>query len=275
MLKTRFITAVLVALPMLLMLFYLPPLWWQMLVAVIMLTTSWELLRLAGFSFQQMWPNSLLLLAAAAVILLLLSLPAFWQWQLIHLACIGWLVVLVLIVQAQLGSQPVAFSRTARVLFAALFVAPTVIVFATMQAITPWLLVALLTVIWAADVAAYFTGRAVGGVRMASRISPNKTLAGLVGGMFGSVLVAAAWVWYLQLAAVWLLLISAMLLALISVAGDLLASLLKRQAKRKDSSSLLPGHGGLVDRLDSLMAAAPFYALTVELFLPPMLLTLS
>lgn len=61
-----------------------------------------------------------------------------------------------------------------------------------------------------------------------------------------------------------------LLVALISVAGDLLASLLKRQASRKDSSSLLPGHGGLVDRLDSLMAAAPFYALLVEFFLFPL-----
>jgi len=270
-LSTRFITAVLIAVPMLLLMFYLPPRWWQLLTAAIMLVTSWELLRLAGFSFQRRFSASLLLLAAALVIVIVLFLPWYWQRQLIHIACFSWLLVLGLIVHAQTSKAPMALSRAVRTLLALLFVVPTVIVIAGMQALTPWLLLALLSLIWAADVGAYFVGRKLGGVKMAHRISPNKTVSGLAGGMLGAILVAAGWVWCLQLPHAALLILSGLMIALISVAGDLLASLLKRQARRKDSSSLLPGHGGLVDRLDSLMAAAPFYALTVELLLYPSL----
>ena len=260
---------------MLALLFLLPPAWWQSLTAMIMLVTSWELLRLAGFSFQQKLPASLLLLTTALIIVMLLYLPRFWQQQLIHLACFGWLLMLGLLVYVQSSTAAGGLSSAVKILIASLFVLPTVIVVTTLQAHNPWLLLALLTLVWAADVGAYFVGRAVGGIRLASRISPNKTVAGLVGGMLGATLVAVGWVWYLQLSDASLLIVSGLIIALMSVAGDLLASLLKRQARRKDSSSLLPGHGGLVDRLDSLMAAAPFYALTVELLLSPMLHSLS
>ncbi|GAB4115280.1 MAG: phosphatidate cytidylyltransferase [Wenzhouxiangellaceae bacterium] len=271
MLSTRFTTAVVIAVPMLLLLFYLPPNWWRLLTALIMLVTSWELLRLAGFSFAHTAQAVVLWLLAALVIAVLLYLPWSWQRQLIHLACGGWLLMLGVIVHAQTSAATGRLNRTVKLLIALLFVVPTVIVVAAMQAISPWLLLALLSLVWAADVGAYFVGRSIGGMKMASRISPNKTVSGLAGGMLGATLVAAGWVWYLQLPNAALLIASGLVIALMSVAGDLLASLLKRQARRKDSSSLLPGHGGLVDRLDSLMAAAPFYALTVELLLYPLL----
>lgn len=114
----------------------------------------------------------------------------------------------------------------------------------------------LLIVVWATDTFAYFFGRAIGGPKLAPRLSPNKTWAGLIGGMFGAGLVGA-------IAAIWLNLGSPAILALVSAAlaviaqaGDILESALKRRAGVKDSGKLIPGHGGILDRVDGLVTAA-------------------
>lgn len=114
----------------------------------------------------------------------------------------------------------------------------------------------LLGVVWATDTFAYFAGRAIGGPKLTPRFSPNKTWAGLVGGMFGAALVGAS-------AAIWLTLGSPLRLAFISAlvavvaqAGDIAESALKRRAGVKDSGKLIPGHGGILDRVDGLVTAA-------------------
>jgi phosphatidate cytidylyltransferase len=114
----------------------------------------------------------------------------------------------------------------------------------------------LLFLVWATDTFAYFAGRAIGGRKLAPRLSPKKTWAGLIGGMFGAALVGAV-------AAIWLDLGSPALLALVSAglavvaqAGDILESALKRRAGVKDSGKLIPGHGGILDRVDGLVTAA-------------------
>jgi phosphatidate cytidylyltransferase len=115
--------------------------------------------------------------------------------------------------------------------------------------------------VWAADSAAYFAGRAIGGPKLAPAISPKKTWSGCVGGLAGATLGAFALVWLfglpIQLAYV------TPLLAILSVLGDLYESNLKRQAGVKDSGKVLPGHGGLLDRLDGLVFVAPPAALLV------------
>jgi phosphatidate cytidylyltransferase len=115
--------------------------------------------------------------------------------------------------------------------------------------------------VWAADSAAYFAGRAIGGPKLAPAISPKKTWSGFVGGLLGATLGAFAMVWLfalpVQLAYV------TPLLAILSVFGDLYESNLKRQAGVKDSGKVLPGHGGLLDRLDGLVFVAPPAALLV------------
>lgn len=128
-----------------------------------------------------------------------------------------------------------------------------------------WCLVSMMALIWCADIAAYFVGRAVGRRKLAPSVSPGKTWEGAAGGMlaaaiwttatatvpgsFGAIL-AQQW----SLPAVFLL---ACLLAAISIVGDLFESLLKRRAGVKDSSRLLPGHGGVYDRIDALLPVAP------------------
>ena len=112
-------------------------------------------------------------------------------------------------------------------------------------------------VVWATDILAYFTGRAIGGPRIWPAASPNKTWAGLFGGMLGAALFAllfARAVGWGHGALLWLLL--GMVLAVVAQAGDFFESLLKRRAGGKDSGTLLPGHGGVMDRLDGLVPVA-------------------
>ncbi|NML45450.1 phosphatidate cytidylyltransferase [Ramlibacter sp. G-1-2-2] len=136
-------------------------------------------------------------------------------------------------------------------------------------------LLSILVLVWVADVFAYFAGRAIGGKftqrRLAPVISPKKSWEGVWGGMAGVVVLAVAWVLadnaagaavpslYSRLAAIgWpLLVIAALFLAAMSVVGDLAESLVKRSAGFKDSSQLLPGHGGVLDRVDALLPTLP------------------
>ena len=116
----------------------------------------------------------------------------------------------------------------------------------------------LLAVVWAADSGAWLCGRRFGRTRLAPRVSPGKTWEGVAGGLAAGAAVGAA-AWWLVLPAPGLLLAS-VLAAGASVVGDLYESLCKRRAGVKDSGRLLPGHGGLLDRIDGLTAAAPVYA---------------
>ena len=116
------------------------------------------------------------------------------------------------------------------------------------------LLLWVFLVTWATDIGAYFAGRRFGETKLAPTISPNKTVEGLTGGAVAATLFGAAWVWGTGLSAV--LLVLAPLFALAAQAGDLFESGMKRQAGIKDSGNLLPGHGGILDRLDGLVPVA-------------------
>ena len=120
------------------------------------------------------------------------------------------------------------------------------------------LLIWVFIVTWTTDIGAYFAGRAIGGPKLAPRISPNKTIAGLVGGMISAALAGYAWVELTRLSA--LLVFLAPLFALAAQAGDLFESGMKRRAGVKDSGNWLPGHGGALDRLDGLVVVATLTA---------------
>ena len=117
----------------------------------------------------------------------------------------------------------------------------------------------VLAVVWAADSGAWFCGRRFGRTRLAPAVSPGKTWEGVAGGLAAGAAVGAAAAWWLSLPAPGIVL-AALLAAGASVVGDLYESLCKRRAGVKDSGRLLPGHGGLLDRIDGLTAAAPVYA---------------
>jgi len=109
-------------------------------------------------------------------------------------------------------------------------------------------------VTWATDIGAYFIGRAFGRARLAPTISPGKTIAGLYGGIVVAALIGSAWAWYMGLPPA--LYALAPFLAIAAQVGDLFESWMKRQAGIKDSANWLPGHGGLLDRLDGLVPVA-------------------
>jgi len=115
----------------------------------------------------------------------------------------------------------------------------------------PDLLIWVFLVVWSTDIGAYFAGRAIGGPKLAPSISPNKTVAGLIGGVLAATILAGLWVYAVKLPAT--LLSLAPPLAVAAQMGDLFESGLKRRAGVKDSGTWLPGHGGLLDRLDGLV----------------------
>lgn len=127
---------------------------------------------------------------------------------------------------------------------------------------SPWLLLYSLAVIWTMDTGAYFSGRYFGKIKLAPLISPGKTREGVYGGLLVTgllmliVLLSADWAADNRLK----LIIATVLAAFASVLGDLFESRIKRAADRKDSSQLLPGHGGVLDRIDSVLAAVPVFA---------------
>jgi phosphatidate cytidylyltransferase len=137
---------------------------------------------------------------------------------------------------------------------------------------SPWLLLAVLLVVWIADTAAYFAGRRFGRRKLAPQISPGKTWEGVIGAFVAVLIYASVASFVLQPSAnicdrlVTLIAVAA--LTVLSMTGDLFESWIKRGAGAKDSGSLLPGHGGVLDRIDSLTAALPFAALYLARFLP-------
>lgn len=134
---------------------------------------------------------------------------------------------------------------------------------------SPWWLMYVFLLVWCADSGAYFVGRKFGKRKLAPNVSPNKSVEGLIGGLVTSGVVAAIVGQYLQLsgsALAWFLALSAVTVAA-SVLGDLFESMLKRRAGIKDSGNILPGHGGVLDRIDSLLSATPVFALGFWLLL--------
>lgn len=119
----------------------------------------------------------------------------------------------------------------------------------------------LFMVVWACDIGAYMAGRAIGGPKLAPRISPNKTWAGALGGLSAAVLVGMGTAWLLSPGGAARAAAVALVIGVAAQAGDLLESAIKRRFSVKDTSALIPGHGGLLDRMDGVIAAAPVAAL--------------
>jgi phosphatidate cytidylyltransferase len=266
MLKQRVLTA-LVLLPLVMAaIFALEAKWFLLLLAIILLGGSWEYRRLAGLS--ESLAGYLLVILQALILVALFSKRAEWGSDILmylSMCCAAWIFMFARLSLYRPNRAP--DSSYQRISFATAIASITTGWFALswirMQADGSWLILLLLLIVWAADTGAYFAGKSFGKEKLAPQISPGKTRAGLVGGLITASLIAvlaSSLMPIVKIEPVTLIFLS-LITALVSVGGDLLISLHKRTSGFKDSGALLPGHGGVLDRLDSLLAAAPFFAL--------------
>jgi phosphatidate cytidylyltransferase len=265
LLKTRILTA-LVIVAATIALVFLPPSWlFRLIIALPLLMGCWEFRRLAGLSNSAGW----ILLALQSIILglMLYFWPAADMQVLTVLAagCLAWLIMFSRLSFFKEGEQVSTHFR--RLGFLSALGAITFCWFSLSwlheQPNGPFIVFLLLLVIWASDVGAYFSGKQFGKHKLAPVISPNKTWEGVYGGM--ALAIAAAFLWTSLIAGLsipaFALIIMTALTTLTSVGGDLFISIHKRTVGLKDTGTIFPGHGGILDRYDSLLAGAPFFAL--------------
>jgi phosphatidate cytidylyltransferase len=268
MTRTRVLAAAIMAPIAIAAVLLLPTPWIVALGAVLFLAALWEWFNLA--EIDDTLARTLLLVAN-----LLLMVAMVWasptdaggSLVLFKLAVVvgvvWWLLAMLWLMHYDFASDHDTHARVFKLAAATLSVIPAWCALALIHRDGHgWLLVAL-AIVWAADTGAYFTGRAFGRRKLAPRISPNKTVEGLAGGMLAAVTVALVGAALLGTSTAMLPLVAlvAFLVVLFSVVGDLFESLLKRHVGAKDSGDLIPGHGGLLDRLDSVLAALPVFAL--------------
>ncbi|MBL8498985.1 MAG: phosphatidate cytidylyltransferase, partial [Nitrosomonas sp.] len=149
---------------------------------------------------------------------------------------------------------------------------PTCLALYQLRAISPVLLLGFMATIWISDTAAYFTGRSLGKRKLASRISPNKTWEGVFGALIAVFIYGLVWdFWFIEESLAAKLIPLLLLMAILGIIGDLYESLMKRQAGVKDSGNILPGHGGILDRIDALTSSLPFAILALLIFYSPAL----
>lgn len=253
MLKTRVITALALGLAFLACLFFLPQLVWWFVVAGVLAAAAWEWQRLAGL---QGWLARLYAPITATVFLLFLP-QGDWHRPVLLASTLFWLIGVPCWLKFKWSMRQLG-SWNAVLGWFLLIPAGVAMVVLRGVADGALILLAAMAVAWIADSFAYFTGRKIGRHKLAPSISPGKSWEGVIGG----VVAVLVYMLLLRPTGQW---VSSMVLALVltavSVMGDLLESLFKRQADMKDSSNLLPGHGGVLDRVDSLLAILPIAAL--------------
>ena len=265
MLKQRVITALILAPLALWMVLQMPTEYLALVFAVILMLGGREWATLSGLTRPAGQLAFVLCLMGCLAAAALLMRRTDWAPWLLGGSMVWWLLVLVRLSRFRGGSQSTGFSLPTALegLIVLVPVWLALVLIHRLPGDGPWLLVFLLVLIWSADIGAYFSGRRWGRVKLAPHVSPGKTREGVYGAMAGALLCGLALAWWqgsgFQSASLALLL--CLVTALFSVLGDLFESLHKRQRGMKDSGNLLPGHGGVLDRIDSLTAAAPVFLL--------------
>lgn len=265
MLRTRIITALLILPATILIVFFLPAWAFRIAMAVLLMIGCYEFSRLTNLNHAAR--NTLL-----AIQLLILALM-LWQWQrvidwaplLLIAAAVSWLIQFYRLFQ--FGPGAIVDSRFRVTGFASALSSITFCWFALcwLRELPsgPFVVFMPMVIIWATDIGAYFAGRAFGKTKLAPLISPKKTREGVYGGVALAIVAAFIWAWpiaNLPLNSVTIIAL-AFVTSVSSMVGDLFISVYKRTVGMKDAGTLFPGHGGVLDRYDSLLSGAPMFAL--------------
>jgi len=261
MLRTRIVTAVILACILLAGLFLLPPPWAVLAFGAVFTIGAWEW---AAFGALRRAPYRIAYAAGMALLMLIA-----WRWTeypvhllvLLGATCVWWLIALLWLSLVPSRHHPaLALVCGMPVLVPAFIALARLLVTAQGIARGPQIVLWLVLLVISADIGAYFAGRSLGRRKLAPRVSPGKTWEGALGGLGLVALVAWGGAAHFGLPP-FAVVAFGCAVGIYSIIGDLTESMFKRAAGLKDSGALLPGHGGLLDRIDSVTAAAPLYAL--------------
>ncbi|TAL89407.1 MAG: CDP-archaeol synthase [Rhodanobacter sp.] len=264
MLLQRILTALVLA-PLVILIILLPSTGiFGAIVALAFLAAWWEWAQLSGLRSRG-GCIALLVVTAAVFIMLWLVHDTAWTPWLLAAGVAWWLLACLWLRRFAYAAAPTHENRVLKLIAGAFVIFPAWVALVSIHGREPhghwWTLLAVL-IVWASDIGAYTSGRTFGKRKLAPQISPGKTWAGAYGALVAGILVAEVGGWLLGVRGIAMLALAvlAALTVTVSIVGDLIESLMKRQAQVKDSGSIFPGHGGLMDRLDSVFAALPIFA---------------
>lgn len=266
MLKQRILTALLLVPLVLYLVLVANSLWLAVVVGLVVVLGAWEWCKIAGIESaigQVLYVSCIVFLLSICFI----CRQAEWVPVIILIAVCWWLMAMLVLLGTQRQWFEFHVSTAIKAIIGIVVLVPAWLSLILLQDNgTPEgrsRLLLLLLIIWTADIAAYFSGRAWGKHTLASRISPGKTWEGVYGALIASLLMTLGFIWvnHIQRYEIIVFFLLGLIAVPVSIIGDLFESLMKRAANLKDSGKLLPGHGGVLDRIDSLTAAGPvFYA---------------
>lgn len=274
MLKTRIITAVILLAVLLPILFWLPAIYISIFFLLALSAAAWEWSRLL---YPQAGRSALLYAAfCVVIILLLLAIQNFsWQFAILLLAVIFWFFLAPFILAKGMNAS-LDKLRPFYVVIGLILLPATWFALVFLRELGLIFLLSTMALVWVADIGAYFVGKAFGKRKLAAQISPGKSVEGALGGLLLCYGYALLCIFYLPFESTlfgawairfgWLpMFLMVTVLTAFSIFGDLFESQLKRMAGVKDSSHLLPGHGGVLDRVDALIPTMPIAALLAGL----------
>lgn len=231
------------------------------LAGAIVIVGAWEWTAMLGWRNQ---PARIAYVVLVTVLLIASYMPGVRAWQLpLYMLATGFWLLALRLVAGYPGNARLWAHGALLAPVGLLLLLPAWLGLTALHAASPWWLMYLFGLVWGADTGAYFAGRAFGRHKLAPRVSPGKTVEGFIGGLALTLALALTVALYRELGGVRLaaFLGLSILAVLASALGDLFESMVKRQAGIKDSGTIFPGHGGAMDRIDSLTAAAPVFAL--------------
>jgi phosphatidate cytidylyltransferase len=285
-LKQRIITALILAPMALFAILFLPLIGFELLIALVVGLGAWEWSSMSGMTrVVTKFAYAAVIVVVCLVLAWLLPIHMIWyQGQLnglyqyiLSVAAAWWSISLLMIILYPKFSSIWHTSKILRAIFGLLTLIPTWVAVVSLRTslyeVDPFygasLIFYVLGIVWAADIGAFFVGVKFGKHKLRPNVSPGKTIEGLMGGIFASsaIIAFAALHYHVEPSRIWLHILVGALTVGVSALGDLNESMFKRCAGLKDSGTLLPGHGGIMDRIDSLTAAFPVFAFCYVLWM--------